>query len=876
MQSELMHLRTLRLLRKAFRSFRIDSDLDDVFTAAVKILAGAGDDGAPLAVRLTFDRVSHAFPESQPPGEAVSANLVVHGAVRGVLEFRIIGGSAGQSDFDHNPEVSALAEDAAEILSAALERRVEAQDLQLKNALLQGAFESSPDGILAITSNDKVLLRNRRMNEIWRFPDHLATSDNDQELVEHALSQVADPDALRDLVLRLKESRLETLHDEIMLKDGRTLERYTAPLVGSDGSDFGRILFYRDVTERISAQAEAREKDLSYQALFENMLNGLSYCQIIYEDSRPIDFVYLGVNKAFEHLTGLKDVQGRRASEIIPGIWEKDRGLLDSYARVASSGQAERFEHYLESLQMWFLISVYSARKDYFVAVFDVITARKQAEAENQRMRLQQAAILNNIPDIAWLKDTQSRFITVNEPFARSAGKTVEEIIGETDFTLWPPELAERYRKDDAEVIREGKRKTIEEPLNTSDGKQQWIETIKTPVKNEHGHIIGVVGIARDTTERHLAAERIRQQFRRLAAIREIDLAIAGTLDLRVSLGLIVRELVSNLGCDAASALVYNEAEQSLNYAAGSGFITQALQHTHLHFGSGHAGMAAREQKRILIPDVRKQTGGLSLHANIAVEEFVTYIAEPLMAKGKVQGVIEIFFRRSFEPNDEWYDFLEALAGQAAIALDNAHLFSKLLQSNAELVLSYDKTLEGWVHALDLRDKETEGHSLRVTELTVRLARRMGLSDDELSHARRGALLHDIGKLGVPDRILLKPGPLEPEEMSLMRMHPVWAFEWLSSIEYLKPALDIPYCHHEKWDGTGYPRGLKGEVIPLSARIFAVIDVWDALRSDRPYRKAWDFEKTRAHIQSLVGTHFDPRVVEYFLKMLDEMKVASP
>ena len=204
------------------------------------------------------------------------------------------------------------------------------------------------------------------------------------------------------------------------------------------------------------------------------------------------------------------------------------------------------------------------------------------------------------------------------------------------------------------------------------------------------------------------------------------------------------------------------------------------------------------------------------------------------------------------------------MAGQVGIALDNASLFNDLQRSNTNLFNAFDSTIEGWSHALDLRDKETEYHTQRVTEMTLKLARAAGMNEEELVHVRRGALLHDIGKMGVPDKILLKPGKLTDEEWIVMRKHPTYAFELHSPIAYLHSALDIPYCHHEKWDGSGYPRGLKGEQIPLAARIFAVVDVWDALTSDRPYRKAWSEEKVRQHIQAGAGTHFDPQVVKTF------------
>jgi putative nucleotidyltransferase with HDIG domain len=194
-------------------------------------------------------------------------------------------------------------------------------------------------------------------------------------------------------------------------------------------------------------------------------------------------------------------------------------------------------------------------------------------------------------------------------------------------------------------------------------------------------------------------------------------------------------------------------------------------------------------------------------------------------------------------------------------------LFSNLQQSNMSLLQAYHSTIEGWSRALDLRDKETEGHTLRVTDTAIRLGQKLGLRDEELKYMRWGGLLHDIGKMGVPDAILFKPEALAPEELEIMRMHPIFAYQMLSPILYLKPALDIPYCHHERWDGAGYPRGLKGEEIPLAARIFAVADVYDALTSDRPYRNQWTKEHAVAYIRDNAGSHFDPLVVNAFLEM---------
>ena len=200
--------------------------------------------------------------------------------------------------------------------------------------------------------------------------------------------------------------------------------------------------------------------------------------------------------------------------------------------------------------------------------------------------------------------------------------------------------------------------------------------------------------------------------------------------------------------------------------------------------------------------------------------------------------------------------------------MNDNHLLDDLQRSQQELTLAYEATINAWVRALDMRDRETAGHTLRVTELTLKLAHAMGISDEELVHIRRGALLHDIGKLGISDAILFKPGILTEAEWKVMKQHPVLGYALLSPMAFFKPALDIVYCHHERWDGSGYPRGLKGEDIPLTARIFALADVWDALLADKPYRRGWHADNVILYIKDQSGKMFDPQVVTVFLKLI--------
>lgn len=191
--------------------------------------------------------------------------------------------------------------------------------------------------------------------------------------------------------------------------------------------------------------------------------------------------------------------------------------------------------------------------------------------------------------------------------------------------------------------------------------------------------------------------------------------------------------------------------------------------------------------------------------------------------------------------------------------------------SRKELEETYNATLLGWSRALSIRDHETSEHAQRVTDLTEKIARKMGIPEEEVIHIRRGALLHDVGKIGVPDKVLLKPGPLDDEEWKIMRYHPVLAKKLLSPVPYLQPAIDIPYCHHERWDGSGYPQGLKGEEIPLSARIFAVVDTWDALTNSRPYRSAWSPKKASEFLKEQSNVTFDPKVVEVFFQCVSSV-----
>lgn len=367
---------------------------------------------------------------------------------------------------------------------------------------------------------------------------------------------------------------------------------------------------------------------------------------------------------------------------------------------------------------------------------------------------------------------------------------------------------------------------------------------------------------------RRLEAEKQAQlRLRHLTALHSIDTIISASLDLGVTLKVFLEQIIPLLEIDAAAVLLFNPHRQTVEYAACQGFQTTAVTASSERLGEGSAGRVALTRKPEIIPDLPANAEHFNRPDLLREEKVVSYCGLPLIAKGRIQGVLEIYHRRPFSPDAEWLDFVQSLAIRAAIAIENATLFNDLQRSNSELILAYDTTLEGWSHALELRDRETQGHTQRVVEMTREIAKRFGMREEQLVHVTRGALLHDIGKMGISDTILMNEGSLSEAERELMHQHPVYAMEMLSPIAYLQPALDIPYAHHERWDGTGYPRGLKGLQIPLAARIFAVADTWDALVNARRYHEAWPRTKVCEYIAAQAGRHFDPAVVAVFMEM---------
>jgi putative nucleotidyltransferase with HDIG domain len=387
------------------------------------------------------------------------------------------------------------------------------------------------------------------------------------------------------------------------------------------------------------------------------------------------------------------------------------------------------------------------------------------------------------------------------------------------------------------------------------DGTSFPVEYASTPIR-EDGRITGAVITFLDISER-------QRHEREVVAIASLSSAMRTATDRAAMLPVVVEQLVSLTLCDAVAIEIVDPSSGDSVVEAGHGQWAGLVGRRQAE-GTGINARIAADRQPYLTKDLEHDPE--VVYPAEARKGIKGCAALPLVAQEKLIGFIWTGTRSLIE--EPVLRLLSTLADIVANAIHRATSHELAIRARAELVVAYDTTLEGWARALELRDRETEGHARRVVDLALSLARRLGVEESEMEGLRRGALLHDIGKMGVPDSVLLKPDTLDEGEWEIMRRHPRHAYDLLAPIAYLRDVAELPYSHHEKWDGSGYPRGLKGEAIPLSARIFAIVDVWDALRSDRPYRAAWPAARTIQLLKEQSGKHFDPRVVEAFVDMV--------
>ena len=488
----------------------------------------------------------------------------------------------------------------------------------------------------------------------------------------------------------------------------------------------------------------------------------------------------------------------------------------------------------------------------FVIAYIRDITERKQAEDALRDSEERYRSLVETSPDAIALTDLRGRIQICNQKAASIFDyESPDQMIGLPVFELIAPDDRQRAAENGRKLFRDSPNRDADYTAITRKGRRFPCEISASTIYDKSGRPKGFTGILRDVSDR-------KQQAREQAAIIVAASALRTAVTLDEISQNILNQLLGLLNSEGSAIFISVPATNEAVCVRG---VSRWQNWTGIHQGQGE-GMTSRvisTGQPFVNNDVKNypQTSRLEVMGGLNA-----VAGAPLISQERTIGALWVGRTAPFREGE--LRVLMVIADMVANAVQRAVLFDDLQKSNQDLEQAYDRTLEGWSRALELRDQETEGHTRRAAEKTMELGRALGMSAEDLLHARRGALLHDIGKLGIPDGILLKPGPLSEEEWKIMRRHPDYARQLIEPIPYLARALDIPYCHHEHWDGSGYPQGLKGEQIPLAARIFTIVDVWDALTSDRPYRKAWPFEKARQYMLDNTEVLFDPQVVDIF------------
>jgi PAS domain S-box-containing protein/putative nucleotidyltransferase with HDIG domain len=733
-------------------------------------------------------------------------------------------------------------------------------------------------------------------NNILRFPYFKDVQD------EPYRDQIAPGKGLTSYVLRTGKSLLCTreVHEELVRQGAVSLLGVPSkiwlgvPLV-VEGKTIGVMVVqhYSDpqaygqreqhILEFVSSQVAVtirrkqseqalRESEERYRSIIEQAMEGM----IIYDvNTRRV----LEANPAYQALLGYTAAEINNLT--LYDLSSHDRAnidmLIERIRREKRVWIGERKHRHkdgsLVDVEVNASLIAFRGQEALLVVVRDT-TERRKAERELRESEERYRTLFSGMLDGVYRSTHEGKFMDVNPAMVKLFGYDSREEMLQMDIKrdlYFAPEERESLFLDT------GQEKVDIFRMKRKDGSEIWVEDHGHYVHDSQGKVIFHEGILRDVTERIQADHEInrllqesQQRLRQVEALRSIDLAIGSSMDLRTTLNILLSYIKSLLSVDAAGILLFNPNSQSFEFAAGTGYRTRLLESMLMPMGNSMAGKVALERRPLQFADPPELLTNRDIQRTWKNEGFVSYTGIPLIAKGELKGVLEVYHRTPFEADAQWMDLFQNFSIQASIAIENAQMFNELQRSNFELSLAYDATIEGWSRALELREYEAIGHAQRITDLTLELARDMGVRDADMVHIRRGALLHDIGKMGIPDSILLKPSDLTEEEWKIIRKHPTLAYEMLSPIAYLRQALDIPYCHHERWDGFGYPRGLAGEEIPPAARIFAVADAYEAMTSDRIFRKRISKEEAMHHLQAEAGKQFDPKVVAAFLQLAAE------
>lgn len=839
------------------------------------------------------------YPDDLIPARHDYAEAIRQGAdsvrvnvrVRRRNELRWMKVSLVRMDWESKPSVLCFFTDITE-------ERVADDKIRASEERFRLLFAKSPVGLFYYDNSLKITNTNEMMVQIMRS--------------SHAKLEGLDLKTIKDQrVLPALQAVLE--HEEGFYEGPFTpigeianhdiyIKLHTTPLFNEKFEYQGGIAQIEDISDQIKNERTIQTLEERFSKAFFTSPDAINI-------NRLSDGQYLDCNRRFVELTGYSREETLTTTSLNMNIWANPEDRQRLVNELREKGEVRNLEadfrmkdgKIISALMSASLIDVNDEK--CILSITRDISEIKKAQLAIQESEERYRTIFNTVPVSLWEQDFLTLYdmleelresgvsdiagyMEANPGFVDRAVKTVivrdmndeslaifnantkDELFASIDV-MFREESYLSFRGEiqaiwDKRPYYEGE--TINQTL---DGQLIYVNVIFNIPREREAYAHILVSIT-DITARKTAEEQIKTQLQHMAALRAVDMAISASMDLQIVLRVLLNQVQQQLKVHSTSILLINPVTQRLFFAAGAGFKSLAVERTDLRLGESYAGKAALERRIVAADDLSTR---FSLLATNGMEEdgFTDYLGIPLISKGSVKGVLEIFNRGKLPQDPRWLSLLDSMASQAAIAIDNATLFDEAQKANIRLREAYDATIEGWARALELRDGDTEGHSERVADLAVQLAHAAGVEDSQLVALRRGALLHDIGKMGIPDTILLKPSSLTEEEWVIMRKHPTLGKEMLETIEFLKESLDIPYCHHERWDGKGYPRGLKGEEIPLMARVFSIIDGWDALRSDRPYRKAMTDDEAWKIIIENSGKGYDPEVVKEFSKLINRL-----
>lgn len=729
-------------------------------------------------------------------------------------------------------------------VAMAIERKRKDDALVSEKERLLALFKASTDSIILASPDGSILDCNDVTPQLFLY--------SPAELLSLKVN-VLIPNEIATMITELVEV---DMGDESLLLEceGRKKDQTKFPMEVSTkltrlGNEKVIVAYFRDITSRKRAESAIRENEVKFRAVAEST----SAMICIHRGGK-----FLYVNPAYARVAGYTQ------KEMLELDYDFDLSMEDREvikqrvaARLRGDTVQTRYEVKIldrKGRDVWLDVTggmiIYEGTPALLNTAID-ITERKRAEAN---LKLQSTA-LEAAANAIVITDQNGKITWVNTAFSALTGFSLNDSIGQEMHILYSGVQDQVFYNEMLGTIKSGRSWQGELINKRKDGSLYLEEMFITPVRNDKGSLSNYVAIKQDITER-----RHRQQ--ELETISLVSSALRTTNNRSGILDVIVQQMTELLNAVGITIAWLDPDTGGTTYLTGGG-QWKSLTGKWSGKGRGLVGKTIRSGEMGIYPDARNDP---DFPSKELIKEINSVVSSPLTVQGKTLGAMIVGRNNRF--SDEELKLLRSISDMTASALNRAELIDQLRTQTAELAEAYDGTIEGWARAMELRDKETQGHSERVTEMTLQVARAMGLRGTDLEQIRRGVLLHDIGKMGIPDHILLKPGSLSEEEWQIMRRHPQYAYDMLSAVPYLRPAIDIPYCHHERWDGKGYPQGLKADKIPLYARIFAVVDVWDALTSERPYRPAWTEADALKHIQNQSGKHFDPQVVKVFLKIL--------